>query len=849
MWRATIKGLFAYKLRLALTAVAVVLGVAFVAGTFVLTDTLTGFFDSVVKEANAGTDFVVQPSSGSNLDAGFGGERVPTAMTAKVRAVSGVAIAEGGVSGNAQILDRDGKRIGGGGPPTLGFSYGEHPELSPLRLKQGHAPHGGNEVVIDAVTARTHNFHVGDRVNIIPNGPVQQFTIAGIVGFGSKDNLGGATIAAWDLPTAQAVLRRNGEVDAIAGTVTKGSEVQTVVDRIADVLPTTLEVKTGQQAATDNANDFKKNIGQLRTAILAFAGLALFVGAFIIANTFSIIVAQRAREFALLRSIGASRTQILMSVLAEAVIVGLVASAVGILVGLGVGAGLRALINAAGNGGNLPGASIGLRSRTIVVGLLVGTVTTIFAALVPALRGSRQPPVTALHTSALPPPARFSWRRVGTGGLTVALGAALLGYGLYGHDVALRFGILAIGALSLFLGITMLSPLAARPIALVLGKPIARTYGITGELARENAARNPQRTSATAAALMVGLALVTVVAMLGASIKASINDVFKQSVRAQVIVQPENQSENGFDPAVEGRLRAAPNVGSVVPLRYNDFKLAGKKRTLTATDGAHVTDVMDLKVKSGSMSDLAHGGIALHKGVADKLHKRVGDDLTVDLPHGPITRKVVAVFGNNQLVANYVIDLRDYQTGYTDQLDQVVLVETAKGSNSRAVADALAAKIKPDYPQLKVQDQKRFLKEQGDQVRPLIVAVSALLMLSIIIALLGITNTLALSVLERTRELGLLRAVGMGRRQMRRMVRWESVIISVLGAVLGIAVGLVFGVAIVRALHSSGLGLLRVPVGTLITLLVVAALAGMGAAVFPARRAARLDILEAIAQE
>jgi putative ABC transport system permease protein len=850
MWKATIKGLFAYKLRMALTALAVVLGVAFVSGTYVLTDTLTGFFDEVFQEANAHTDFVVSAATGSSGAMGFSTERVPADMIPKISAVPGVATVSGAVSGVAQILDRQDKRIGGMGPPTLGFSVSDNPDLSPLRIKDGRAPKGPNEVAIDAITARNNDFKVGDKVKIIPNGPVQEFTISAIVGFGSRDNLGGATLAAWDFPTAQRVLRREGQVDGIAGTVTKGTEAEDVVDRIAAILPPDLEVRTGKQAAADSANEIKKNIGQLSTAILAFAGLALFVGAFIIANTFSIIVAQRAREFALLRSLGASRTQVMTSVLAEAVIVGVVASVIGILVGLGVGAGLRALINAAGGGGALPGSAVGLRTRTVVVGLTVGTLTTLVSALVPALRGSRQPPVAALHLGALPPPARFSLRRVLAGSVTAGLGAIVLAYGLYGHDVRLRFAILGIGAVALFLGITLLSPLAARPIARVLGAPIARAYGVTGRLARENAARNPQRTAATAAALMVGLALVTVVAMLGASIRASLDRVFAQSIRADVIVQTEDEAGNGVDPAVEARLRDNRDVVAAVPLRYNEFRLNGKKRTLTGTRGADIDKVMDLDVKEGSFAALASGGgIALEDEIAAKLGKHVGDTLAIEVPHGQLTPRVVAIFGNNQLIANYVIDVRDYEAAYTEQHDEVVLVKTANGTMPATVAADLDRAVRTDYPQLKVQDQKQFLKEQSDQVRPLIVAVSALLMLSIIIALLGITNTLALSVLERTRELGLLRAVGMGRRQMRRMVRWEAVIISVLGAVLGITVGLVFGVAIVRALHSSGIALLRVPVGTLITLLVVAGLAGMGAAVFPARRAARLDILSAIAME
>lgn len=851
MWRATIKGVFAYKLRLALTGMAVVLGVAFVVGTFVLTDTLTGFFDDVFSQANAKIDWVVGPradTQGSDRRGpGVTGPQVPPQMLEAVRRVPGVDTVEANVSGFAQMLDKSGKPIGGLGPPTLAFSYPEHAELSPLRLKSGHPPSGPNEVVIDAVTARRFNYNVGDHIRIIPHGPVQQFTIAGVVGFGSRDNLGGATIVAWDLPTTQRMLGHEGLYDGIGGTIKPGANLNQVINAISEVLPDNLEARTGAQAAADNADQIKSGISALSTALLAFGGIALFVGAFIIANTFSIIVAQRARELALLRSLGASRTQILVSVLAEAAIVGLAAAAIGVVVGLGIGAGLRALLNSFNGGGSLPGATIALRPRTIIVGLLVGSVTTVASAIAPAIRGCRQAPVAALQTAVLPPPAKVSLRRLLTGGVGAVVGIAFVGWGLFGHNVRLRFAVLAVGTLATFLGIAFLSPLAARPLAQLLGRPIARAYGITGRLARQNAARNPQRTAATSAALMIGLALVAAVATMGASIKRSVDALFDQSVRAQVIV--DTRQENGFDPSVEPRVRSTEGVAAAVPLRYNRIDVDGHPRRVVAAPGELLAKVVDVGVIQGSLGDLANGGIALHKDVAANLGKKVGDSVTLKAGANERAARVRAIFKDNQFVANYVVALPDYEALVTEQLDQVLLATTTTDAKAGEVAKRLGAALATDYPQLRVKDQVAFRKDSAAQVNPLLVVVNALLLLSVIIALLGITNTLALSVFERTRELGLLRAVGMSRRQTRRMVRWESVIIAVIGAILGVALGLVFGAAIVQSLRDDGVTRMVIPAPTMVTMVLLAGVAGMGAAIFPARRAARLDILQAIATD
>ncbi|MGI8794850.1 MAG: FtsX-like permease family protein, partial [Acidimicrobiales bacterium] len=505
---------------------------SFVTGTFVLTDTLTSFFDQVFQEANAGTDVIITPP---DTEAGPGGDGAPTEYVpgdalALVQRVPGVAFAEGQISGSAQMLERDGTPIGGQGPPTLGFSYDTHNEFSPLTIRDGRPPRGPSEVAIDVVTARRFDFGVGDAIKVIAAGPAREFTIAAVIGFGKADNLGGATLVVWDLPTAAEVFGRGDRFDSIVVKAADGTNVGTLIERLDDEVGDTLRVRSGDEAAADSASSINQGIQFFGTAMLFFAGIAIFVGAFIIANTFSIIVSQRSRELALLRSLGASRTQVMLSVLGEAAIVGVVASAVGIGMGVLVGSGLRALVDAISGGGGLPGADTGLQPRTIVVGLLVGSVTTILSALVPAMRGSREPPVLALHNATLPPVARVSLRRSAQGLGGAVIGALVLSRGLFAADVAARFAWVAAGVLLVFLGLALLSPLVTGPVARVLGAPVARVYGVTGRLARENAVRNPQRTAATAAALMIGLAMVAAVATAGASMKASVDRLLANAV-------------------------------------------------------------------------------------------------------------------------------------------------------------------------------------------------------------------------------------------------------------------------------------------------------------------------------
>jgi putative ABC transport system permease protein len=848
MLRATLKGLLAYKLRLALTAIAVVLGVSFVVGTYVLSDTITGFFDKTFADANKGIDIAISAggTGGSIQDAGdtMNTERIPAAVLETVKHVDGVDVAEGLVQGPAQMLDKKGEPYGGKGPPTLGFSYGEYEPFSPLRLRDGRVPKGPDEVVIDAVSARKMHYRVGETIKVIPNGPVRSFRIVGIVGFGEADNLGGATIVSWATPVAQEIFKKGSDFDGISVKVAPGHAVNDVIASIDEAIGDQYQVETGAAAAKEGADAINQGVKIFTTGILFFAGIALFVGAFIIANTFSIIVAQRSRELALLRSIGASRSQIVLSVMIEAAVVGVVASAIGILAGLGIGAGLRELVNRLSGGAGLPGTYAGLKARTIIVGFSVGTITTLVSATFPALRASRLPPIAALRQNLHVASSHFSLRRLITGVVASGLAIWMLGYGMYGHSVKLRFAWIAFGALGVFLGIAMLSPLVVRPVARVLGTPLAAT-GMPGTLARENSRRNPQCTASTAAALMIGIAVVAAVATLGSSIHKSLTAVLDRTVKAQVIV---NNQQGPIDTAVEQRLVADHDVAAAVPIRYNQFKYAGKKRILAAMPPADVDKVFDLEVQQGSFAGLEKGGVFLHTDIAKSLHKRVGDTLSMGFPGAVHDEVVRGIFGNHQVTnASYLISLAEYEQRYTEQNDAAIFVVTKTGASPARVAARLDRTLKADYPQIDVLDQQAFADRQASQIQGLLNVVSAMLLLSIIIALLGIANTLALSVFERTREIGLLRAVGTSRRQTRRMIRYESIIIAVLGAALGVVIGLAFGGAAVGALRDEGLTQLAIPVGTVVSVLVMSVFAGVLAAIFPARRAANLNVLDAIA--
>ncbi|WP_171064097.1 ABC transporter permease [Actinomadura soli] len=840
------KGLLSHKLRLMLTALAIVLGVGFVTGTYVLTDTINKTFDELFTQVTKGVDVAVRTKASFTGQAGEQRAPMPAPLRDRIAGIPGVKAAEGSVSGYAQFVGKDGKPVTTGGAPTFGTSLGTVPEFQAAgTIRAGHRPSGPGEVAVDARTAEREGFRIGDRVTILFQGRPGEFTVGAIIGYGKADNLAGATMAGFDLATAQKVLNRPGVYDEIDVVAAPGISDQALRDRVQAAVGGTYQVLTGEQLAEEYSTLIAQFTKFINYALLAFAFTALFVGSFIIVNTFSIILAQRTRELALLRCLGASRRQLLASVLGEASIVGLLASVVGLGVGVLIAVALNAAFTALGV--DLPSTTLEVRPRTILVSLLLGLVVTVAASVLPAVRATRVPPMAALQqhiVTALPHSVR---RRALAGGLITVTGVALLLNGLFAGQGDRLLNV-SVGALVVFLGIAVLSPLIVRPLARLLGWPFARWAGEPGKLARQNAMRSPRRTASTAAALMIGLALVSFVAIFASSIKASVNSTLDESVSADYILTGPSGGL-GFSPEVVKRLAAQPEIESASGLRLGMFKLDGRTQQLAGVDPIAYGRTVRTETTSGDLADMVGGDIAVRENTAEEHGWKVGDTVAMEFPVGGVQRKQIkAIFKDNRLNNAYLLAMTDYTRHYTDQLDFLAFVKAKEGVTAAASRAAVERAVR-DFPVVQVKDQAEYKQDQARQVDQILALFYVLLVLAVVIAFIGIVNTLALSVLERIRELGLLRAVGMTRGQLRAMVRWEAVIIAVFGAVLGLAVGVVFGWTLVRALHEQGITEFAVPMGTLFGFLVAAALAGVLAAVFPGRRAARIDILRAITTE
>jgi putative ABC transport system permease protein len=847
MGKATLKGLLAHKFRLAATALAIVLGVSFVAGTYVLTDTINATFTNLFDEVTQGIDVAVRSRDVFTGQMGEVRDPIPEEVLNEVKAVDGVRVAEGSVTGFAQFVDKDGKPVTTGGAPTLGVSISSAPELQAgTTVRSGRLPSGPDEMVVDAQTAEKHGFAVGDRVKVLLQGPARTFTVSGIIGFGSAGNLGGATLAGFTLPTAQEVLNREGRFDEIDVVAADGTTSEQLRDRVRAVLDPRYEVLTGEELSAAQAAAINDTIGRfLSTALLAFAFVALLVGGFLIFNTFTIIVAQRTRELALLRCLGASRRQVMTSVLLESLIVAVVASLVGLGLGVLIANGLKALLTGILNF-DLPTTGTVFLWRTVIVSLAVGIVVTVLAALLPARKATRVPPVAALQPETAFAPTHFRKRRIVLGVLVTLVGVALLLAGLFQNE-GNRLVNVASGAVIVFFGVAILSPLIARPLARLIGWPFAKAFRLPGTLARENAMRNPRRTASTAAALMIGLALVTFVSIFAASIKASTTETLDRTIAADYILM--NDSFTPFSPDLATRLADQPELAAVVGVRLGAFKLDGATKQLIGIDPAAYDRVVKTEVLSGSIADLQSGGLAVKEDVAEANGWTVGERVALQFPRGGTQQVTVkAIYKDNSVNGDYLLSLADYERFYADQADSQILVQAAPGTDP-AASRAAIDRVLVDFPNVTVRDQAEYKAETARQIDQVVNLFYALLALAVVIALFGIVNTLGLSIFERIRELGLLRAIGATRRQVRSMIRWEAVIIAVLGAVLGLAVGVFFGWTIVRALRSVGITEFALPGGQLVIFVVFAALAGILAAVLPGRRAARIDVLRAITTE
>ena len=841
MTRMALRGLLARKLRTALTGFAVVIGVAFVAGTFIFTDTINASFDDLFKQVSKGVD--VDITANQPVEGDFGGriQPLPPGTLEKVRAVDGVEAAEPRLETQVTIFEKNGDPISGNGPPSIVFSTNE-PRFDPQSYVEGHRADAVGQVTLDKATADRYDYHVGDKLKIAGRAPAKEYDVVGISKLGDQESLG---IKSMSMPLAevQRIAAMPGKITEIAVAAEDGTSPEQLKANISRALGGTAEVRTGQEQADKSAADITNELGFLTIALLVFAGIAVFVGGFLIFNTFQVTVAQRSREFALLRTLGASRRQVLNSVVVETLVIGFVASVIGILGGLLIAPALRGLLASAGI--ELPSTSTVIEPRTIIVGLAVGMIATLVSGLVPARRATQVEPVEAMREAVTPGAKKVSRKRLVVSSAVIGLGLVVLLLGLFGGaDGSAAASLLGLGVVVMMFGVALLAPVLVRPLARFIGAPLERFQGMPGRLARENAERQPQRTAITASALMIGLALVVFTAIFAAGLSGSVDKVIdEQFSRSGADRHPRGRllghlarhlQEAGGRPGRRGRLVDAVRPGEHQGRR----RLAERVRRSTRRRSRRCSQPEIAKggrrTRSRTLQDdqvLADDGWAKSHGF------KLGDTIQVTTPPGKKVDYTLAGTYDNKLdVLGKIVVTNDSMTKDWNQPDNNFVLVAGRGDANTLEREAKAALA--DFPVAKTQTLTQFKDESADQVNQLLGLVFGLLALSVIVALLGIVNTLALAVHERTRELGLLRAVGMSKRQVRRMVRAESVITALIGAVLGLVLGIVFAVIVSRPLEADGF-VLTFPVVTLIVVTILAAIAGVIAAIPPARRASQ----------
>jgi putative ABC transport system permease protein len=852
MKRVALKGIFGRKLRTALTAFSVILGVAMVTGSFVLTDTMSKAFDSIFSSSYDKTDVVV--SGRSLVDwSDQGNALVSDQLLRQVRALPSVDAAAGEIldlnssANTAHLIDRDGEIVTGNGNPTFGLGVDpSQPKFNPLKLKEGRFATAPGEVVVDASSASRLGFHVGELVRVSVGGPVRSFRLVGIAQYGDVDTIGSATMAIFGVREAQRLLSKPG-YDVIMVDGRPGVSNDKLIRDIESLLPANAQVRTAAEQATADKKGVSEFIDFIRYALLGFGVIALFVGAFVIFNTLSITVAQRTRELATLRTLGATRPQVLGSVVLEALAVGLTASLIGIAAGIGIAKGLTALFAAADL--DLPRSAMVFETRTWVVALLLGTTVTLLASIAPAIRATRVSAIAAVREGATLPRGRFARLSFPISITLLGLAVVVLGYGLFVPGVSAlgRVISLALGTLALFVSVAIVSTRLVTPFARVLGWPAARFGGAAGRLARGNAVRMPGRTAATAAALMVGLALVTFVTVMGKGLQSSERDAVVRQIDADYVVV----SQNGWTtlPKVVGQTAAqAPGVQVSSSIRRERGRVLGHSVDVSGVDPKTIDQVFHLEWSEGSplvLQSLGPRDAIVRKSFADEFGFARGGQFLVRTPTGLMMNlRVAAIYDPprfDSMLGSVVVPQSTFDRFFDRPSDSLTLVWSDAPRST--LAAALAA-----YPDARVVSDDTFVDERVAEIDGIINVLYALLALSVIVSLFGMVNTLVLAVYERTREIGMLRAVGLTRRQTRRMIRHESVVTALIGAALGLPIGILLAGAVTHALADYDVSL-SIPVGSLVVFAVIAVIAGVAAAVLPARRASRLNVLEALQYE
>jgi putative ABC transport system permease protein len=836
--------------RLIAIAIAILVGVAFVVGSFVLADSLRKTFDELFTQISENLDLEVRSAIAFEGSATSGEDQrdpIPAALADQVAAVDGVATVEPSLFRYAQLVDKDGEAVSTQGAPTFGVSWTGPGGLAGLQIKdEGTAPSGPDEVAIDKASADREDFSAGDTITVLTDTGSHEFTITALVGLGDSDGFAGATLAAWDPATAADVLGAGDQVDAIDVAVEDGANAATVQRRIEQILPAGTEVVTRDVLIAENKEDVDTFISAFGNGLLGFAFVTAFVSAFLINNVFAISIGQRLRELALLRAVGANGRQVRRMIYVEALVTSVVATILGIVAGIFVAKGIVSIFNAAGAG--FPDVSTVLKPRTIVMAFLVGVGITMASVIIPAVRAARVPPVAAMR-----PELGFealSAKRLVVGSIVSLVGAVAFVIGLFVRPGG-TLGLLTLagaGALLMFLGVASVSSTVARPATKALGWPIAKVFKTPGVLARENAGRSPRRTSATAAALMIGVALVSAASVFAASLRHTFSDILERAVQADYIVTDE--SFQGLPPVVAEALADVPEVAAVTPIRLAQVLINGDRKDVGAADPSTLGQLVNIDMQEGSIEDLAQGGILVHKDPAKDLDLQVGDTVSATFQNGTEEElRVDGIYNDASLVGNWLISLDTLEQATSQPPRDLFIVAKLADGVTPQQGDAAVEAATAQFPQAKVQSNAEFRDDQEGQIDQLLVVISVLLGFAILIAVLGISITLALGVFERTREIGLMRAVGMNKRQTRRSVRWEAIIVALFGALVGIVLGTLIGIALALAVPDTVIDKIVIQVSTIVIILIGAVIAGFLAALYPSYKASNMNVLEAISTE
>lgn len=844
MLKLALRDLRAHIGRYLLTFLAVAIGVTFISGVTTLTDTMTQTFDDLFADIYAGTD--AQVRGPEQFETGFEGgnqvqrPRIDESLLDTVEGVRGVKAAAGSVQGFTQLIDKQGDPYGNPnfGAPTFGSSWTEVEELNAFHLVEGDAPSGPDEIAIDKATADGTHYKVGDKAKFQTQAGVGEATIVGIAKFGTADGPLGASFVMFDLPTAEKLLAEPGKVNDISVVADQGVSQTQIRDRLADALKgDDVEVITGDALTKETQDDSAAQFAPIRTFLLIFALISLVVGGFVIYTSFSFIVAQQQRQMALLRAVGASRRQVLTSVLLESVAVGVLASLVGYGLGVGLASGLSGLM--------IENAVLTLRPTSFVAAVLVGIVVTMLSALLPAWRASRVPPVAAMREVSIDVSAASRLRLV-TGLIVLAAGVAALVGGAAGGELLL----LGAGMLLVFLAFVWLGPIAARPGATLLGAPLAATRGIVGRLARLNASRNPKRTALTASALMIGLGVATLFLVMNASLRSSIDKLVDESFKGDYVVNTASQQAGvGLPSSVANDINALPDVDAAAGIRYGVAEVEGSATTVSGLDPSTAFDLFDVGVKAGNVDGLDQGGIAVTQDKADDEGWKVGDEITVRFTEtGDQKLPIAALIDDQPFTGTYAISTQTFEDNVPNSGDNLILVKLKSGVTP-ADAKPSIEKIVDQFPTAKLENLAEFKESTKSGLNVILAIMGVLLLFTIVIAMVGIVNTLILSVVERTREIGLTRAVGAHRSQIRSTIRWEALVIAAFGLIAALTIGVFFGWVLVSNMGDGGIDSFEVPFGQLALVTAVTLVLTLIASLLPAAWAGRRPILAAIASD